>query len=175
MEIKKLLFSLSWIFITLIAFGMGVIFYWSFAPYTVITMNNQNSLPVDKQIYNEGDRIYYTLDYCKYIDIPGALYRTITDGISVNYEDIQSNLEMGCHKIQRGDLTIPDFLPSGIYHIASTSEWKVNPIRTVIMNYRTVDFKIERHSEVNEIMQEQLDKNSVNIQNLEDVNTLEGR
>jgi hypothetical protein len=132
--------------LTIIAIGSAIFTYWNLYPYKVMTMKNQYALPVDKPVYQAGDRVFYTLDYCKYMDITGLLIRTISDGISVNYEPMQSNVPLGCHVVKRGDLVIPDFIPSGIYYIKSSSEWQVNPIRKVLMNFRTVPFEVVNKS-----------------------------
>ena len=153
---RERLFILAWVCITIVAAGMGLLFYWSFYPYKIMTIKNQMSLPIDKKVYQAGDRIIYTLDYCKTMDITGKLFRAISDGITVNYETIESNIPVGCHIINRGDLVIPEFLPSGEYFIRSTSEWQVNPIRRVTMNFKTEPFEVISKSDL------QLDQVEIN-------------
>jgi hypothetical protein len=117
--------------------------FWSFYPYKIMEIKNPQSLVVDKEIYQAGDRIAYVLDYCKYKRIQGTVSRSLVDGILVNYSPLISDLETGCFKLKRNDLVIPEFTPTGIYHISSSVEYKINPLRTITITYRTVDFQVE--------------------------------
>ena len=99
-------------------------------PDTVITFKNPNSIQVDKKIYYPGDRITYTIDYCKYKNISGIVSRAITDDFRVTFTDVQSNLPLGCHTTQVNDLTIPLFLSTGTYHLTISGMYKINTLRS---------------------------------------------
>ena len=130
--------------ITLISttFLVGLVVYWLFVPDNVVTVNNPQALVVDKIVYKAGDRITYTLCYCKTRRIVGKVDRALVDGFRTIYEPIYSDLPTGCHTVKINELVIPSFTPTGTYHLDMTAEYKVNILKTYMINFRSVDFKV---------------------------------
>jgi hypothetical protein len=126
----------------LTAIFLLLIGYWAFFPREVLIIKEPNAVRLDKNIYHKGDRITYTLDYCKKVNIPGTILRSLVDGIRINYVAYYNNLGVGCGVISNADLVIPDFVTAGTYHIEATAEYQVNPIRKVLHNWRSVDFQV---------------------------------
>ncbi len=136
-------------------FGVALIGIWTFYPYHVINIDNSEKIEVDKAIYNSGDRITYTFSYCKDFTIVAIVNRAIVDGFRLTYDSVQSDLEVGCHTVSVNDLIIPDFLPSGIYHIEDTAEYPVNPMRKILAHFRTVDFEVQNRIEKKDLIQDE--------------------
>jgi hypothetical protein len=111
-------------------------------PIKVIEIKNAQNVPVDKTVYKGGDRIAYTLDYCKYTNTPAVVTRTIVDGFRISFGSFNSNMKAGCANRATNDLVIPEFLPSGVYHLEGTGTYRVNILRDFIVNWRTVDFQV---------------------------------
>jgi hypothetical protein len=141
---KNSLFAYLASFTFIVSFGLiALLGYWEFWPDNILTVQNAQELSVDKTIYSPGDRITYTLNYCKTRNMPGILLRALVDGFRMTYEPKGGNLPVGCHTINVNDLEIPSFIPSGIYHLDMSAEYKINPLKSFIVNYRTVDFLIK--------------------------------
>lgn len=51
--------------------------YLTFYPFNVIQINNSKSLPIDKNVYKPGEKIYITFDYEKFMDIPPEVKKEI--------------------------------------------------------------------------------------------------
>jgi hypothetical protein len=127
-----------------ISFGFLILLgYWEFWPNNILTIENSQKISVDKTSYSPGDRITYTLNYCKTKTISGNSLRALVDGFRMTYEPIKGNLPIGCHTININDLTIPTFIPGGTYHLDMSIEYDINPLRSIIINYKTVDFLIK--------------------------------
>lgn len=132
----------SWIAI-LAALGLMTYFtYCLIFPTKVITFGNADSIKVDKTSYKVGDTIVYTLNYCKYVDVPGELNRSLVNHIVIAFSDVNSSLPLGCHSILKNDLVIPGGIESGTYHLETTATYQVNSFRTMSAHWKSVDFKV---------------------------------
>ena len=120
-----------------------VIGIWSFYPDKILTVNDPNNVQVDKEVYQTGERITYTVDYCKSRRLPSILSASLVDGVRINYDAANSNFDAGCHVTDVSDLTIPSFVATGVYHLEITAEYQINPIRKSFVTFRTVDFRVE--------------------------------
>jgi hypothetical protein len=149
--------------------GMCLYGYWMFpvGPKAIVIHNAAN-VSVDKEVYHPGDRIHYTLDYCKEASSPARVHRTLVNSIKISYTEILSDLPTGCRKITVSDLEIPEFATPGIYHLESTSERQVNPLRTEYTTWRSVDFRIEV-GKTREETEAQVQENTDDIEDINDV------
>ena len=128
-----------------ISYSLVVFYYWSFIQPDIIKFNNPDSIQVDKTSYFPGERITYTLDYCKTRNLIGIVNRSLQDTYRITYTTVNSNIEVGCHVVKVNDLTIPDFIKGDgkTYHLSIMGQYKINPLRTQVVNLKTVDFLIE--------------------------------
>jgi len=134
------LFSILTLIATFIL--LTLIGYWLFYPDNIVVVENPNQIKVDKQVYKHEEHIKYTFSYCKSRPMFGLIARALTNDITITYTNIYSDLEAGCHSVTFGDLFIPEFAPPGKYHINISAEYKINPIRTFIVNLQTVEFMV---------------------------------
>jgi len=139
---KHPLFILSFITLILTLFLAGIVTYWIFIPDTIIKMDNATAVPVDKTVYNAGDRITYTISYCKKRKLVGKVSRALVDGYRISFGMKESDLPAGCHTTKVNELRIPLFTQTGIYHIETTIIYQNNPIKTSSFYWRSVDFKV---------------------------------
>lgn len=128
--------------LTIIVGGFVIFLYWLFWPVNVIKLTGP--VTTDKTSYHPGDRISYTISYCKYIDLGAVVVRSLVNGTRTNFTTQNSDIPMGCHTTKLSDLIIPDYLDSDKYHLEANITYQVNPIRTVQINWRSNDFKIIR-------------------------------
>lgn len=130
--------------LVIISAAMLLAGYWWFFPEQVVTVSNPTEIKTDKRVYQQGERIIYTLDYCKTRQIQGKVTRSLVDGFVIPYGSIESDLPVGCRKFFVYDLHIPEYTPPGIYHIEGSGEYHVNPIQTNRNCWRTEDFEVVR-------------------------------
>lgn len=123
-----------------VLFSCMLFAFWLIFPLKVNT--TQSPVIVDKQVYRPGDRITYTLSYCKYKNMPGTVYRSLVNSTRTTFTAISGSLPTGCHMIRVSDLVIPDYTDDGLYHIEGYTEYKVNPIRTIKSSWQTEEFMI---------------------------------
>ena len=126
--------------LTIITLGTLLVGYWLIFPLRVMEFTKQTL--VDKTTYNAGDRIEYTITYFKYGDWVGTIYRSIVDGTIVAFSPVTNNLPKGCRSTVKGDMVIPDYLSTGVYHLEATASYKVNPIRTVNISWKSQEFSV---------------------------------
>ena len=141
--INSLLYSTA-IFSIIIIFAVGGIFiYWAFWPDTPLVTSNKTTIKVDKQVYYPGDVITYYVDYCKTRLMPMTVHRSLVDGFIVNYTPVETDPPVGCHTTISSSLTIPSYIPKGVYHIEANLTGKINPLRDFNEHWRSIDFEIK--------------------------------
>jgi hypothetical protein len=116
--------------------------YWLLYPDNVVTVIAP--VTVSSLVYHPGERITYTLSYCKTRKLVGSVVRSLVDGTRLTFTTVQSDLPVGCHTINVSDLVIPDYVDSGTYHIEATAEYKINPARTFEVYFKSQEFKINK-------------------------------
>ena len=134
--------------------------YW---PVKVIDIKNSDAIQLDKKIYKRGDRITYTLDYCKYRNAPATVSRALVNSIRINFTAYYNNLPKGCALVKNSDLVIPEFTDVGTYHIETTIEYQINPLRRIFKNWRSVDFQVVEPPLSGENLLKKIDQNTKDI------------
>lgn len=134
----KLLNYLSYVTLSIAFVFLAVLAYWYFYPYKTIDV--KTPITVDKSVYNAGDTLTYTVNYCKYINLPATVHRNYVDGVIYNLSTIVTNNPPGCH-ITHPITTVPN-LPSGKYFIRILFSYEVNPIRTITITVETEPFEV---------------------------------
>lgn len=130
------------IFMTLgVAFSIIVtVSYWLIHPYRPMTIGTR-PLPVINKEVKQGSILYYSLDYCKTMELPVTVRRRFVDGLIYSLPDISANNAVGCREQIIG-MEIPQNLPTGDYVLAITYSYQVNPIRKVEVGTHTEKFVI---------------------------------
>ena len=105
-------------------------------------ITNPTSIKVDKPIYRAWDRIIYTITYCKKTNIKAIVYRSLVNGTVTTYTPIEWDFAIGCKTIHKADLVIPEYTEEDTYHLEAILEYQLNPIRTEIVHWRSVNFKV---------------------------------
>jgi len=139
---RNFLYYLSVVTFTMTLVLFGLLTYWLYYPFVVITIENDRSVPVNTQEYRVGDRIEYQLRYCKKLPLVGTIHRAIVNGTRTAFTTIQASLPLGCHTANIAELTIPTYFDPDVYHIETTVEYTLNPLRTERVTWRSVDFRV---------------------------------
>jgi hypothetical protein len=116
--------------------------YWLVYPDDVVVVTKP--VTVNSEVYHPGERLTYTLSYCKTRKLVGNVVRSLINGTRLTFTTVQSDLPVGCHTVNVSDLVIPDYADSGTYHIEATIEYKINPIRTFEVYFKSQEFKINK-------------------------------
>lgn len=88
-----------------------------------------------------GDTIFYTADFCKYLNIPAAVTRSLVDGVVISLPESKINLDTGCKKTDI-PVVIPLNSPPGVYHIDLTLVYKINFLKDVTYKLKTNEFTV---------------------------------
>lgn len=137
---------------------LGVVGFWLLYPQKVMVIENSQNVKLDKTVYHKGDRITYEMKYCKYKPYTATVLRTLVNSIRITYTELHSNLEMGCRTLRSSDLEIPEFAETGRYHIETTIEYVINPLRTERITWKSQEFEIVPSEQTEEIIRQLQEK-----------------
>lgn len=124
---------------------MAVVAYSLFWPVPTLVINNfsqEKPIPVKDSIVHPGDRLEYTLDYCKYTDAPSNVHRTMIDGQIITLTDTVGQLPTGCHVVTVKTAIVPTTINPGKYYLDVTVSYRVSILRTVYIHYHTTYFTV---------------------------------
>jgi len=127
------------LFIAVLAIAFCYVAYLVFWPVKVADYNQPYK--VRPNIVEAGQTLTYTTNYCKYIDVPPTVSRTLIDGTVIYFPTETTNLPTGCNK-KDVQLVIPKNTPPGVYHIEITLTYKVNPLKEVTSRILTDEFRV---------------------------------
>lgn len=146
MKKYPLIHQLTIIGTLLIAVFIGISIYWLVIEPDVMIVKNADALPVNKEVYSPGEKLEYTITYCKRKVVTTTLSRSLVDTYQITYPSIRAELPVGCNSITRRDLVVPSFITGGEnhkFHLEGISIVKINPLREQYVTWRTVDFIIK--------------------------------
>lgn len=118
----------GWATIAVLALSTIIAMGWLLGDYNVIEF--KRDYKTEKTEYFQGDRTYYSVDYCKYLDYPATISKEFVDGLVFTAVSPQAKLRLGCRE-QTVEMDIPVSLPPGKYRLRNTITYQVNPLRTV--------------------------------------------
>ena len=138
---KRLWYLFSWLTILTALFLMSMVIYWLIYPYKTVDFK-KDVFPVENKIVEQGGRLRYEIDYCKYNETIPQITRYFVDGVLYETPEISGGLISGCNNIMR-DIYIPKAIPDGNYKIKIVIHYRLNPIRTVEIVKFTEQFIIK--------------------------------
>jgi len=135
--------AISYITLALTLFLILLMGYWTFYPYKTFEYVGEKSLIMNKdKKVKAGDFLRVQTNLEHFTDgVTVIVSPQIIDGTVVNFPDFHYITRKGKQVFERS-FEIPDYLPSGIYHIEIQSHIKVNPIRTINIIRLSEDFTI---------------------------------
>lgn len=115
--------------------------YWAFYPYKTVVINN-SPYPTEKTEYKAGETVKYTVDYCKFVDMPSKLSKTLVGATYYVAPTQLSNASgVGCNVIT-SSFKLPQDVNTGVHKIEIVSEFQVNPDRMIHVDSETQEFDI---------------------------------
>ena len=122
-----------------IAIGFTLLaLWWGLWPHRPLVINSVKISPIEVV---SGGTLHFEVDYCKNTDRPEKASMQLVNTLLYTYETFTSNLPKGCHTVIN-DLYIPYIIPEGEYIIRTTTEYELNPIRTIKIISETEKFQI---------------------------------
>lgn len=116
-----------------------VVGYWMFYPYNPLEIKSEPMKVLTPQV-KAKDSFFFEIDYCKNMDLPAEITRTLIDTVIYNIPSFTANNELGCHKII-ATAEIPN-IPTGTYYYRIKFDYEVNPIRHILIVAETETFEI---------------------------------
>jgi hypothetical protein len=117
----------------------AIFMYWWVYPFKTSTQI-QPYVVVNKEV-KQGELLFYVMDYCKYTKVVPTVERQFIDGIIYNVPSSNAQIKYGCGKITNS-IKVPSTLPAGIYYVHATVTYQINPIRTIVEEYKTEKFEV---------------------------------
>lgn len=134
---NRIFYIVSWVTLALAAVLVLTIGYLLFVDGNP-PVEIETPVQVDKEVYEQGDTIWMTVNYCRYVDATATIYSAyVSDAIRVNVPAEVTNTLTGCGETMIRE-TIPADLPPGIYSRVSRGVYEVN-----VLAHRTVDWYTE--------------------------------
>jgi hypothetical protein len=117
-----------------------LIIYWLVYPYKPIEM--KSPVKVLNSPVKAGEAVHFELEFCKYMDIEAETTKVLVNDYIIPYPTTSGKGKLGCQKMISSSHTVPDYVSAGTYKIMLTTTYKVNPIRTVQVDYETEEFEV---------------------------------
>jgi len=116
-----------------------IFMFWWLYPYP--TSTQVQPYKVINKVVKQGDLLQYEMEYCKYTDTKAIVSRQFIDGIIYSVPESTALLNRGCGKLLNS-IEVPKNLPPGDYYMKSIVTFEMNPIKTVVNEYKTEMFKV---------------------------------
>ncbi len=123
----------------LIAYSIGT--YWLFWPYEPMIISEPIVIDNFDHTVHPGDYLRYDLHLDKQMDLPCVVYRQLLNNFTVNYSPVYSNIPVG-KRVMSIKLLIPNSAEPGDYRLKVGWEYKVNPIRTILVEKWSEPFQV---------------------------------
>lgn len=138
----KIISYLSLILIVFVAAIIGYAVFMSVYPFkTIDYMNSPFPILNDNQTVKAGDFVRFTVDYCRYTDLPTHVSRSLENDIIYTLASSDVKNPTGC-KTSISQTLIPLGIAPGKYKLFITVSWNVNILRTIVKTIETQEFNV---------------------------------
>lgn len=124
---------------------IGVFAFWAFYPYHPLEVKDIHIIG-DKTIC-KGKPVFYEMTYIKNSKVKPTLTKTLVDGIVFHLSEIDAYSPTFIKNGNVINLTlgqiIPETTPEGIYNLHIDARYQVNPLRSVVVQMQTDEFKVK--------------------------------
>ena len=145
---NKFLYYFSWSVIILLIGLVLLCGYWLLFPYNPLEINypeNRNVLLVENREVKGGEHLTIHLDFCKNTNIVPIISAWFVDGLLYQSADVPAfPKKTGCQKVNL-QIYVPKGLPEGEFAIQRTYSYKMNPLRTIHVTFKTETFTISHN------------------------------
>lgn len=114
--------------------------YSLFYPFKTIELQDKLIPVIIKQVH-AGEKLQVKYNFTKFTDEQAEINITLVNHVILNLNPYYLSLVSGeYHKI--GFIEIPSFSPLGTYHAIVNIKYKINPLRTISLDFQTEDFQV---------------------------------
>lgn len=138
---KKTSLTHTFIYIAfgIIVFIWLVFMFWWLYPYKIVEMKQPYEVLTPE--VKQGEILIYKQDYCKYTSKVPTVQRYFVDGLIYAMAEASPTLKEGC-RTNLASILVPRNLPTGKYYMRTIVTYKVNPIRNIIFEFSTDEFRV---------------------------------
>lgn len=144
----KTLNSISYIVLILTFCALGYFGYLIFEPFTPPLIKGGDIVILNKDhTIKELETISTKVDYCVYKQVPSTTTRKFleVDDQRVFFLSTteSAGAKVGCGSVVNNTFEIPSSIPAGKYRLILVSSFRVNPLKTVTVQYQTEVFWVK--------------------------------
>lgn len=135
------------VFLAITAVGSSLTIYWMFfdvaVPMRVLRAPNGAVLdrPVEARVHR-GGTLKVERFYCIDRVMVGEVNRRIVDTVVYPYPRADAFTEVGCFRPRVHSVDIPSLLPNGRYTYRTSVTYRINPLRTEIVDLPEIPFEV---------------------------------
>ena len=138
----KIISYLSLILIVFVAAVIGYAVFMSVYPFkTIDYMNVPFPILNDNQTVKAGDFVRFTVNYCRYTDLPSHVERSLENNIIYTLLSSDVKNAQGC-KTSISQVMIPLGVAPQKYKLVLTVSWNINIFRTITKTIETQEFNV---------------------------------
>lgn len=155
--------------LSIITFGIILYGYWYFIDGVFVNVpikTNTSIVKTDKNTYQIGDPIAVKWNYYKGVDTTSTISVNLVDGIIYMLPNVHSTRPVGQYDSYTVVSEIPKAVPTGEYQLQGIVHFEVNPVKNIDYKVTSNNFYIIGNGD----LQKQIDKNTADISDLEEVN-----
>lgn len=137
---QRFLYSMSVFTLLLVTTVVGTVFYWLLYPYQPLILKDKEFSVLDKTV-KRGETLYFVANYCRNFNGSATVNRAFINGLIFYVPSQTTMVKNGCGSVVVS-IVIPLELRSGKYLLQNVYQYKVNPLRTVIVKQYTEEFEV---------------------------------
>lgn len=139
---KKVEFRIMYSILILIFSILLLVAYWLLMPVKVLEIKKLPVPASQPEDIQSGRLVKFTFDYCKYYDTHGVVERTlISERAIVMLPTYPEFTPKGCDVIE-APVILPYTIATQTFHIHYKVTYQVNPVKEVVEEFDTENFKI---------------------------------
>jgi len=133
----------SYVVLGLALASMALVIFWLTFPYKTVEMNSYTNVT---NTVKTGDNFIATADFCSWTGLPRTVTAQLRDGIvwTLPVAEVPGkplSEKPSCNMLNLAT-HIPETLPPGEYTLFVNTEFKVNPLRTMNLQYHSQPFQV---------------------------------
>lgn len=119
---------------------MGYVTYLAVWPFKTIEPTHQPYKVLTPKVH-PGEDIVYVSEICRYTDVQPTVVRQLVGESIIYLPNRISKFPKGCgaYKVPS---RVPPETPPGFYHLELAPSYRINPVRTIVVNIETEEFEV---------------------------------
>lgn len=121
-----------------------VFYYWAIQSTNVLTIKD-NPVPVERKIVKSGDVQIVNFNFCKNLNIEGSVeWSLVSNKIVILLPSYKDRSPKSCRQNARKPIILPLITNTDdAYHFHYVITYRINPIKTIMVQFDTQSFKID--------------------------------